>query len=85
MVAFYCREMHPGNEYVGEVTGFPGVKCDDQVDSTTQALAHLKKQRSSGSRHSVSCHSQAVCGVKYLASKCTPFFQTTKVIAAILP
>ena len=27
---------------------------------------------------------QAVCGFKYLASKRTPFFQTTKVIAAIL-
>ena len=29
-------------------------------------------------------HTQAVCGFKYLASKRTPFFQTVKVIAAIL-
>jgi len=38
------------DEYVREVTGFPGVKHDDQVDSTTQALAHLKEYRSSGAR-----------------------------------
>ncbi len=29
-------------------------------------------------------NTQAVCGFKYLASKRTPFFQTVKVIAAIL-
>jgi len=28
-------------EYIREVTGFPGVKHDDQVDSTTQALDYL--------------------------------------------
>jgi predicted phage terminase large subunit-like protein len=30
------------DEYVRELTGFPGSKYDDQVDSTTQALNHLK-------------------------------------------
>ncbi len=30
-------------EYVTELTGFPGSKYDDQVDSTTQALAHLRE------------------------------------------
>jgi predicted phage terminase large subunit-like protein len=29
-------------EYVKEITGFPGTKYDDQVDSTTQALDHLR-------------------------------------------
>ena len=29
------------SEYLSELTGFPGTKYDDQVDSTTQALAHL--------------------------------------------
>jgi len=29
-------------EYVRELTGFPGTKFDDQVDSTTQALEHLQ-------------------------------------------
>jgi predicted phage terminase large subunit-like protein len=28
-------------DYVTEITGFPGTKFDDQVDSTTQALSHL--------------------------------------------
>jgi predicted phage terminase large subunit-like protein len=28
-------------DYVTELTGFPGTKHDDQVDSTTQALSHL--------------------------------------------
>jgi predicted phage terminase large subunit-like protein len=32
--------------YVRELTTFPGVKYDDQVDSTTQALDHLKTNRS---------------------------------------
>src|ERR1700681_252257 len=32
----------------------------------------------------ISRNTQAVCGFKYLASKRTPFFQTVKVIAAIL-
>lgn len=29
------------DEYVREITGFPGVKFDDQVDSTSQALDFL--------------------------------------------
>jgi len=29
-------------DYVTEITGFPGTKYDDQVDSTTQALDHLR-------------------------------------------
>ncbi len=29
------------SDYVTELTGFPGTKFDDQVDSTTQALSHL--------------------------------------------
>jgi predicted phage terminase large subunit-like protein len=33
-------------EYVRELTTFPGSKFDDQVDSTTQALVHLKANRS---------------------------------------
>jgi len=32
--------------YVHELTTFPGSKYDDQVDSTTQALDHLKTHRS---------------------------------------
>ena len=30
-------------DYVAELTGFPGTKFDDQVDSTTQALAYLRE------------------------------------------
>lgn len=30
-------------DYVAEITGFPGTKFDDQVDSTTQALAYLRE------------------------------------------
>jgi predicted phage terminase large subunit-like protein len=30
------------NDYVAELTGFPGTKFDDQVDSTTQALQYLQ-------------------------------------------
>jgi predicted phage terminase large subunit-like protein len=33
-------------EYVRELTSFPGTKYDDQVDSTTQALDHLKTKGS---------------------------------------
>jgi predicted phage terminase large subunit-like protein len=33
------------DEYVRELTSFPGSKYDDQVDSTTQALDHLKSHR----------------------------------------
>ncbi len=34
------------DEYVRELTSFPGSKYDDQVDSTTQALHHLKSKSS---------------------------------------
>lgn len=34
------------DEYVRELTSFPGSKFDDQVDSTTQALEHVKANRS---------------------------------------
>jgi len=30
-------------DYLAELTGFPGAKFDDQVDSTTQALQFLKE------------------------------------------
>jgi predicted phage terminase large subunit-like protein len=30
-------------DYVAEITGFPGTKHDDQVDSTTQALAYMRE------------------------------------------
>jgi phage terminase large subunit-like protein len=30
-------------EYVVELVGFPSTKYDDQVDSTTQALDHMRK------------------------------------------
>lgn len=29
-------------DYINEITGFPGTKFDDQVDSTTQALDYIK-------------------------------------------
>jgi len=29
-------------DYIQEITGFPGTKFDDQVDSTTQALDHMR-------------------------------------------
>ena len=29
--------------YVVELVGFPGTKYDDQVDSTTQALDHMRE------------------------------------------
>jgi predicted phage terminase large subunit-like protein len=34
------------DEYVRELTSFPGSKYDDQVDSTSQALEHMKANRS---------------------------------------
>lgn len=34
------------DEYVRELTSFPGSKFNDQVDSTTQALEHMKANRS---------------------------------------
>jgi predicted phage terminase large subunit-like protein len=37
------RSAHWLDEYVRELTAFPGSKYDDQVDSTTQAIDHLKK------------------------------------------
>jgi len=33
------------SDYVRELTAFPGTKYDDQVDSTTQALTHLKSDQ----------------------------------------
>jgi predicted phage terminase large subunit-like protein len=30
-------------DYVNEITGFPGTKFDDQVDSTSQALAYMRE------------------------------------------
>jgi predicted phage terminase large subunit-like protein len=33
------------DEYIRELTAFPGSKYDDQVDSTSQALEHLKLNR----------------------------------------
>ena len=33
-------------EYTLELTGFPGSKHDDQVDSTTQAIEYLKNKSS---------------------------------------
>ena len=35
------------DEYLRELTAFPGSKYDDQVDSTTQAIEHLKANRGS--------------------------------------
>jgi phage terminase large subunit-like protein len=34
------------DEYARELTAFPGSKFDDQLDSTSQALEHLKMNRS---------------------------------------
>jgi predicted phage terminase large subunit-like protein len=31
------------DEYIRELTAFPGSKYDDQVDSTSQALEHMKQ------------------------------------------
>ena len=36
------REAHWLEDYVHEITTFPGSKHDDQVDSTTQALAWMR-------------------------------------------
>jgi predicted phage terminase large subunit-like protein len=33
------------DEYIRELTAFPGSKYDDQVDSTSQALEHMKQNR----------------------------------------
>jgi predicted phage terminase large subunit-like protein len=35
-------------EYVRELTSFPGGKYDDQVDSTAQALDYMKKNSGLG-------------------------------------
>ena len=37
----YSSLRNPG--YVNELTGFPGTKFDDQVDSTSQALAYMRE------------------------------------------
>lgn len=36
------------DEYTRELISFPGSKYDDQVDSTTQALDHLKNHSNPG-------------------------------------
>ena len=41
------RSAHWLHDYTRELTGFPGSKYDDQVDSTTQALQYLKEGSSS--------------------------------------
>jgi predicted phage terminase large subunit-like protein len=46
-LVFLPREAHWLADYVNELTSFPGAKYDDQVDSTTQALAHMRGQSSS--------------------------------------
>jgi predicted phage terminase large subunit-like protein len=33
-------------DYIRELTSFPGSKYDDQVDSTTQALDHMRQWNS---------------------------------------
>ena len=33
------------DDYVAELTGFPGARQDDQVDATTQALSHFDQAR----------------------------------------
>jgi hypothetical protein len=45
--------------------------------------ANHRQKRSQGMER-IARNTQAVCGFKYLASKRTPFFQTVKVMAAIL-
>jgi len=42
---FLRREAPWLNDYVAELTGFPGAKYDDQVDSTTQFLDHFGSRR----------------------------------------
>jgi predicted phage terminase large subunit-like protein len=39
---FLPRQASWLGDYISELTGFPGSKFDDQVDSTTQALAYLR-------------------------------------------
>jgi predicted phage terminase large subunit-like protein len=36
------RQKHWLQDYINEITGFPGTKFDHQVDSTTQALDYIK-------------------------------------------
>ena len=31
-------------EYIEEIVGFPGTRHDDQVDSTSQALEHMRRE-----------------------------------------
>ena len=44
---FLPNKAHWLHDYRSELTSFPGAKHDDQVDSTTQALTHLKNSNSS--------------------------------------
>jgi predicted phage terminase large subunit-like protein len=36
------RQKHWVQDYINEITGFPGTKFDDQVDSTTRAIDCIK-------------------------------------------
>jgi hypothetical protein len=51
-----------------------------------ECLKNPTNHRQDGSQgmERIARDTQAVCGFRYLASKWTPFFQTVKVIAAIL-
>jgi hypothetical protein len=44
---FFPKKAHWLHDYRSELTSFPGAKHDDQVDSTSQALTHLKNSNSS--------------------------------------
>jgi predicted phage terminase large subunit-like protein len=44
---FLPKKAHWLHDYRSELTSFPGAKHDDQVDSTSQALTHLKNSNSS--------------------------------------
>jgi len=44
---FLPKQAHWLHDYRSELTSFPGAKHDDQVDSTSQALTHLKNSNSS--------------------------------------
>jgi len=44
---FLPKQAHWLHDYRSELTGFPGAGHDDQVDSTSQALTHLKNSNSS--------------------------------------
>jgi phage terminase large subunit-like protein len=45
-LVFLPRTVSWLNDYVHELTGFPGTRHDDQVDSTTQFLDYIGKNHS---------------------------------------